>query len=178
MQRADRKVRPSFFAICHCHAERARLRARVEEALYCEGVALERGPSTALRLRRSSARDDKLMLSGYIRPAMWKDQRYYVYIMGSYSGTLYTGFTSDIERRVWQHKNHAFDGFSAENDCVRLLYCETFEHVANAITREKQIKRWRREKKEALIRIANPQWKDLAQDWYSSRVPDAVFTRT
>jgi putative endonuclease len=90
---------------------------------------------------------------------------YYVYIMQSVSRRcLYIGMTSNLRKRVWQHKNHIYDGFSDDYNCTRLVYWQSFDDVANAIDREKQLKRWRREKKESLIVQRNPHWKDLAAD--------------
>jgi len=86
--------------------------------------------------------------------------------MGSKTGTLYVGFTSDIEQRVFQHKNHLLPGFTDKYNVNRLLYCETFKDAISAIGREKQIKAWRREKKVKLIDSQNPEWNDLSQDWY------------
>jgi putative endonuclease len=98
-----------------------------------------------------------------------RERFYYVYILGSISGTLYIGVTGSLRRRVWQHKQHASDGFTAQYDVSRLLYFETFRHVGKAIAREKQLKGWRREKKIALIQKANPEWKDLSREWYIDR---------
>ena len=90
----------------------------------------------------------------------------YVYIMASKSGTLYVGVTSDIKRRVYEHKQHLIPGFSDKYNVDRLLYFETFRDPASAISREKQIKRWRREKKVKLIDSMNPAWNDLSDGWY------------
>ncbi|MGB8888115.1 MAG: GIY-YIG nuclease family protein [Candidatus Korobacteraceae bacterium] len=68
--------------------------------------------------------------------------------------------------RLQQHKEHTFQGFTSEYEVDRLLYFETFKEVTDAIAREKQLKGWRREKKIALIRSTNPQWKDLSKGWY------------
>ncbi|HEY1992786.1 MAG TPA: GIY-YIG nuclease family protein [Edaphobacter sp.] len=89
----------------------------------------------------------------------------YTYIMGSQTGTLYIGVTSDINIRVQQHKNGTFEGFSKEHNCTRLLYYESHESILESIAREKQIKGWRREKKLNLIRTHNPDFKDLAETW-------------
>ena len=91
---------------------------------------------------------------------------YTVYILGSISGTLYVGITSNLHFRLRQHKEHVFRGFTAQYEVDRLLYFETFKEVTNAIAREKQLKGWRREKKIALIRSMNPQWQDLSKGWY------------
>jgi putative endonuclease len=89
----------------------------------------------------------------------------YTYIMGSDTGTLYTGVTSDLNTRVKQHKNGTFEGFSKKYGCTRLLYYEECDDIRVAIAREKQIKGWRREKKLNLIRTLNPEFKDLAEKW-------------
>lgn len=95
---------------------------------------------------------------------------YTVYILGSISGTLYIGITSDLRTRVRQHRNHSFGGFTAKYEVNRLLYYESFRDVSNAIAREKQLKGWRREKKIALIEKENPQWKDLSGGWFDAPV--------
>jgi len=87
---------------------------------------------------------------------------YFVYIMASSSGTLYIGITSDMDVRVQQHKHGAFEGFSKKYKTDRLVYVERHAHVLKAIAREKQIKRWRRQKKIALIQSVNPSWRDLS----------------
>jgi putative endonuclease len=91
---------------------------------------------------------------------------YCVYIMGSLSGTLYVGMTSNLHGRVFEHKYHRVEGFTDKYNVERLLYSESFDEVACAINREKQLKGWRRSKKIALIEFFNPQWLDLARDWY------------
>jgi putative endonuclease len=93
------------------------------------------------------------------------DQRSYVYIMASKSRVLYTGVTSRLQSRILEHKNDAFDGFTARYRIHRLVYYQSFSNIVPAIKREKQIKHWRREKKIALIEIDNPTWDDLAEDW-------------
>ena len=86
--------------------------------------------------------------------------------MASKSGTLYTGVTSNIKERVYEHKNHLMPGFTDKYDIERLLYFEIIRDSASAINREKQIKAWRREKKVKLIDSQNPDWHDLSRDWY------------
>ena len=93
-------------------------------------------------------------------------RNFYVYIMGSKSGTLYVGLTNDIKRRVHEHKNHLVPGFTSKYNIDRLLYFETIDDATAAINREKQIKAWRREKKIALIDSRNLQWNDLSEGWY------------
>ncbi len=91
---------------------------------------------------------------------------YYVYIMTNNSGTLYTGVTNDLERRVSEHRAKLVDGFARRYNITRLVHFETTSDISEAIKREKQIKSWRRSKKIALIASMNPRWKDLADGWY------------
>ena len=86
----------------------------------------------------------------------------YVYIMANRrNGTLYTGVTSDLIGRVYQHKNDLTEGFSSRYQCHSLVYFEVHESVYEAIRREKQIKAWKRKWKLELIESNNPEWKDL-----------------
>jgi len=91
-----------------------------------------------------------------------------VYIMASQrNGTLYTGVTSDILQRVWQHKHGtSSSSFTSQHGVKLLVYYEEHGTMLEAIAREKQIKRWNREWKLRLIEKENPQWQDLATDWY------------
>ncbi len=93
-------------------------------------------------------------------------KNYYVYIMNSPSGTLYTGMTNDLKRRVYQHKHKLVEGFAAKYDVTRLAYYEETQDVQTAIVREKEIKSWRRSKKLELIKSLNPKWQDLSDGWY------------
>lgn len=78
---------------------------------------------------------------------MIRERHYYVYIMQSASRrALYIGMTNSLHRRVWQHKNHIFEGFTDDYNAVRLVYWESFDDVRNAIDREKKLKSWRRER--------------------------------
>jgi putative endonuclease len=92
-------------------------------------------------------------------------KQYFVYIMTSNSGTLYTGMTNNLQRRVYEHKNKLAEGFTSKYDVNRLVYFEIFGDVRDAIAREKQIKGWRRNKKMALIESMNPKWQDLSEEW-------------
>ena len=94
-----------------------------------------------------------------------REHCYYVYIMASRSRTLYIGFTSELFVRVQKHKNDAFEGFSKQYQCHRLVYYEAFGDVNKAIAREKQLKRWSRAKKINQIMRQNPAWADLSEDW-------------
>jgi putative endonuclease len=98
---------------------------------------------------------------------MARDRRYYcVYIMSSLSGTLYVGFTRNLHKRVFEHKFHLREGFTAKYEAERLLYWASYDDVHKAIAREKQLKGWSRKKKIALIESRNPHWVDLAKEWY------------
>jgi len=90
----------------------------------------------------------------------------YVYIMSSQRRVLYVGVTSNLEQRVFQHKGHVFEGFTARYNVTLLVYFERFATVQTAIAREKEIKGWRRQKKVALIVSLNPKWRDLSYGWF------------
>jgi putative endonuclease len=90
-------------------------------------------------------------------------KRYYVYILASKrNGTLYTGMTSDLLKRVWQHKNKLVPGFTKKYNITDIVYYEIHEDPISAITREKQIKKWNRSWKIKMIEADNPEWCDLA----------------
>jgi putative endonuclease len=92
-------------------------------------------------------------------------QQYFVYILASRkNGTLYVGVTSDLVRRVHEHKHDLIGGFTKAHQIHRLVYYETTDDVAIAIKREKQLKRWRRDWKLELVARVNPEWKDIYPD--------------
>ena len=85
-----------------------------------------------------------------------------VYMLASQpNGTLYTGVTNDLVRRVWEHRNDTIDGFTKQYGVHRLVYYELHTSMIEAIRREKQIKKWRRAWKIELIEKENPEWRDL-----------------
>ncbi len=86
----------------------------------------------------------------------------YVYLLANkYNNVLYTGVTSDLIRRVYEHKNSLVKGFTQKYNVNRLVYYEACANIVVAIEREKQVKAWSRKKKEALINTLNPDWEDL-----------------
>ena len=90
------------------------------------------------------------------------ERRPCVYILASKrNGTLYVGITSDVARRVWEHRSNAVGGFVRNYGVYRLVFVEFHETMADAILREKRIKKWRREWKLELIERHNPEWRDL-----------------
>ncbi len=92
-------------------------------------------------------------------------KRFYVYILASkQNGTLYTGVTSDLVKRIYEHKNNVVDGFTKKYNVHQLVWYEIHESAEAAIMREKQIKNWQRKWKLTLIESNNPQWKDLYDD--------------
>ncbi|HET7459005.1 MAG TPA: GIY-YIG nuclease family protein [Gemmatimonadaceae bacterium] len=90
----------------------------------------------------------------------------YVYIITNRSGTLYVGVTNDIARRMSEHRSGDNAGFASRYRLDRLVYVEQLDDIRSAIAREKQIKGWTRRKKIALISADNPEWADLAADWF------------
>ena len=83
--------------------------------------------------------------------------------MTNKSGTLYTGVTNNLERRIYEHKHHLVKGFTNKYNIDKLIYFEETSDINAAISREKQIKGWLRKKKIALIESMNPEWKDLSE---------------
>jgi putative endonuclease len=96
---------------------------------------------------------------------MPEQKLYYVYILASRSRTIYVGMTGFLMARVLRHRAGEGGSFTRKYRIHRLVYYEVFHNVAAAIARETEIKKWRREKKVALILQKNPTWKDLAADW-------------
>ena len=90
---------------------------------------------------------------------------YCVYILASKrNGTLYVGVTSDLKKRVYQHKNNVLEGFTKQYNVHLLVYYECGENIDGAIAREKQLKKWNRKWKLNLIEKENPEWRDLYEE--------------
>jgi putative endonuclease len=88
---------------------------------------------------------------------------YYVYFITNWtSNVLYIGVTNNLERRLYEHKNNIYKGFSSQYNLNKLVYFEATSDINAALAREKQLKKWRREKKDMLVEKNNPQWNDLA----------------
>lgn len=91
-------------------------------------------------------------------------KQYYVYILANHKqGTLYVGITSDLVKRVFEHKDHTVKGFTAKYNIDQLMYYETYQDPENAIKREKRLKKYTRTAKIELIEKGNPNWEDLYQ---------------
>ncbi len=97
---------------------------------------------------------------------MGQTKKFFVYIMTNHSGTLYTGMSNDLLRRVHEHKHGLVEGFTQKYKLQRLVYFEETPSVEGAITREKEIKGWLRIKKVSLIETENPGWRDLSEGWF------------
>lgn len=92
--------------------------------------------------------------------------KYFVYILTNKNHTvLYTGFTDDLERRVYEHKNKIYSGFTSKYNVNKLVYYEIFRDLPSAVAREKQLKKYKREWKENLINELNQGWNDLYEDF-------------
>ena len=98
---------------------------------------------------------------------------YYVYILANKTNsTVYIGVTNDLMRRLWEHRNDRIEGFTKTYHVHKLVYYESFSDVRDAIAREKQLKGWRRARKNELIESVNPAWEDLAGDWFmAGKIP-------
>jgi len=91
---------------------------------------------------------------------------YYVYMLASQkNGTLYIGVTNNLERRLYEHKNHLVKGFTAKYNVTKLVWSEQTSFVEAAIEKEKQMKKWERAWKIRLIEEGNPEWHDLSEGW-------------
>jgi putative endonuclease len=86
--------------------------------------------------------------------------------MTNQSGTLYTGVTNNVVRRVYEHKHKLVAGFTSKYNITQLVYYEETNDVQAALAREKRVKGWLRERKIALIKSVNPRWMDLSAGWY------------
>lgn len=96
-----------------------------------------------------------------------KTHDYCVYILtNKNNAVLYVGVTSNLQGRVWEHKNGVHPGFTKKYGCNKLVYYEEFQWIQDAIAREKQLKDGSRQKKVDLINIDNPEWRDLSDGWY------------
>jgi putative endonuclease len=85
----------------------------------------------------------------------------------NYNTELYTGVTNNLERRVYEHQNKLIEGFTKKYNCTKLVFFEETDDISAAIMREKEIKGWKREKKNKLVESMNPDWKNLALGWWS-----------
>ena len=94
---------------------------------------------------------------------------YYVYILSSYTGTLYIGISNDLDRRTVEHRKGTIPGFTLRYRVTLLVYFERFDSPRAAIAREKQLKGWRRERKLQLIRTVNPKLEDLSAGWFDKK---------
>jgi putative endonuclease len=95
---------------------------------------------------------------------MPQDRTYYVYLLTNWNNkVMYVGMTNDLKRRIYEHKAKTVKGFTEKYNLNKLVYFEATSNVQAAIAREKEIKKWRREKKNALVTGANPGWKDLSE---------------
>lgn len=93
-------------------------------------------------------------------------EKYYVYILANKTNsTLYIGVTNDLKRRIYEHKNKLYEGFSAKYNVNKLVYFEECSDIKSAIQREKNLKKWKRAWKNELIEKTNPEYKDLSADW-------------
>ncbi len=92
---------------------------------------------------------------------------FYVYLLTNQNNkVMYVGVTNNLVRRVYEHKTKQIQGFTEKYNVNKLVYFEETSDVRAAITREKEIKKWRREKKNSLVVTVNPDWKDLSEGWF------------
>jgi putative endonuclease len=95
-----------------------------------------------------------------------REHQYYVYMVSNrWDNVVYIGVTNSLEIRMWQHKAGTISGFTKQYNCDQLMYFELYDNIIQAIAREKQLKGWRRAKKDALIARMNPELRDLSAEW-------------
>ena len=91
---------------------------------------------------------------------------YYIYLLTNWNNkVMYVGITNDLERRIYEHKEKVVKGFTEKYNVTKLVYYEQTSDIVAALNREKEIKKWRREKKDRLVKNTNPQWRDLSKDF-------------
>ncbi len=96
---------------------------------------------------------------------MLKEKKYYIYILANErNGTLYIGVTNSLIRRIYEHKHNLVEGFTKDHNIHRLVYYEEYNQIDNAISREKQMKKWNRKWKLQIIEKDNPGWRDLYEE--------------
>ncbi len=94
------------------------------------------------------------------------NKTYYVYLISNWNNNiLYIGITNNLERRLYEHKNKLIKGFTEKYNINKLVFFEQTNDIQSAITREKEIKKWRREKKNNLVESTNKTWEDLSKQW-------------
>ena len=94
------------------------------------------------------------------------EKAYYVYLLTNWNNkVMYVGITNDLERRIYEHKEKVVKGFTEKYNVNKLVYYEQTSDITAALNREKEIKKWRREKKNILVVNTNPLWRDLSEDF-------------
>ena len=107
-----------------------------------------------------------------------QEHQYFVYFLTNWNNkVMYVGMTNNLVRRLYEHRTCAVKGFTEKYNVYKLVYFEETADVHAAIAREKEIKKWRREKKNALVIQANPEWRDLGNDLACMPVPTAIPNR-
>jgi len=97
---------------------------------------------------------------------MGGQKRYYVYLLtNNNDNVMYIGVTNNLQRRIYEHKNKLVKGFTEKYNVHKLVYYEETPDIRVALEREKEIKKWRREKKDGLVLSINPEWRDLSEEW-------------
>ena len=97
---------------------------------------------------------------------MSTERKYYVYLLVNWNNkVIYVGMTSDLQKRIYEHKHKLVKGFTEKYNVNKLVYYEETTDVHTALAREKEIKKWRREKKDNLVKTMNPRWRDLSLEW-------------
>ena len=98
---------------------------------------------------------------------MSREHHYYVYLLTNWNNkVMYVGVTNDLQRRAYEHEHKLLKGFTEKYNVNKLVYFEETGDIRAALAREKEIKKWRREKKNTLVHGMNPEWEDLSKEWH------------
>ena len=100
-------------------------------------------------------------MEGSLQLTRMISKTYYIYVLRNDSGNFYIGITSNLQKRIWEHKNKVVEGFTKKYNITKLVYYEEYSDPENAILREKQLKNWNRKKKIMLITKVNPSFEEL-----------------
>ena len=124
---------------------------------------------------KQTSRDPVILnlIQNIVQP-MPQHKRSYVYILANHSRSIYVGITFNLEKRVWQHRFDSGGIHTSRFNISRLVWFEQSDDIRVAISREKQIKNWRRSWKIDLIEKNNSEWRDLAEAWFDSRYPELI----
>jgi putative endonuclease len=124
-----------------------------------------RGNALAIRTKLAQGEHSLFVISSAARNLLSAEKSSYVYLLTNWNNkVMYVGVTNDLKRRIYEQQNKLVKGFTEKYNVNKLVYFEYTTDVVSALAREKEIKKWRREKKDLLVIQRNPSWNDLSND--------------